>query len=194
MKTIKNMLFMGTLLVALSMMLVGCTEEEANGGKLSDEYVESAFSELDKASSTKLPENVENGIVSDDMYSETMRFISEFPKHEDDMMGYQDRLNKDSSLSDDKAFIEKYKESMDSYEVFIKGFHLSPSTEVDSEINNNLSETILYTSYIISALRQYINTGDTYHIGKLEEDMNKRNTSYTALTNTIKEHELYIKE
>lgn len=194
MKSIKNMLFMGTLLVALSGILVGCTEEEANGGKLSDEYVDAAFTELDKDLSSKLPENVKNGMVSEDMYSETIRFISDFTKFENDMLGYQDMLNKDSSLSDDEAFIKKYKESMDYYEVFIKGFHLSPSTEVDHEINDNLSDAILYTSYIISALRQYIDTGDTYQISTLEEDMNKRNTSYTALTNTIKEYELYIKE
>jgi hypothetical protein len=141
-----------------------------------------------------MPENVENGTVSEDMYSEAMIFISDFTKYEEKMLGFQDRLNKDSSLYDDESFIEEYKESMDSYEVFIKGFHASPNTEVDNEINNNLSDALLYTSYIITALRQYIDTSDKYHISSLEEDMNNRNTSYTALTNTIKEHKLYIEE
>jgi hypothetical protein len=188
----------GSLLISgisCVLLLAGCTETGSSGDKkLSDEYVESAFTKLSEENSTKLPENVENGTVSEDMYSEAMRFITEFTENEQNMLEFQDRLNKDSSLNNDDEFIDKYKESMDSYEVFIKGFHLSPSTEVDFEIENNLSDALLYTSYIISALRQYIDTGDTYHISSLEENMNKRNTSYTALTNTIKKHELYIEE
>lgn len=190
----KKSIFISGVICAM-VLLSGCTEAELNGdGELSEEYVESAFAELGEENSSKLPVNVENGKVSENMYLETMRFLTEFAEYDESMFGFQDRLNKDSSLYDDDEFISQYKESMDSYEVFIKGFHLSPRTEADFEIDSNLSDALLYTSYIISSLRQYIDSGDKYHLSSLEENANKAHTSYTALTNTIKKHELYTEE
>ncbi|HLG28294.1 MAG TPA: hypothetical protein VI423_10955 [Paenisporosarcina sp.] len=189
-----NGLFVGVMTVVLSVMLVGCTEEEMTNGdkELSDEYVESAFAELDKVNS--LPENVENGIVSEDMYSETMRYVTDFTEYHNNMFEFLDKLNKNPSLIIDEDFISSFSESIDSYEVFIKGFQLSPKTDADYEIDDDLSDTLLYMSYVISDLRQYINTKESYHLSSIEESMNKATTSYTALTNTIKEHKLYIEE
>ena len=178
-------------MVALStLLMVGCSEESGNSSneKLSDEYVESAFTELNE--NTKTPENVENGKVSEDYYSEVVRYSTEFLEYEEKMLEFQDKLNKNSSLYQDKGFIADYKESLNSYEVFIKSFHLSPKTEADMEINDNLSDTLLYTSYVISSLRKYADTQDSYHTSTLSENMNKRNTSYEAFTNTIKKYDL----
>ena len=172
-------------------ILVGCTEDESGGDKkLSDEYVESAFDKLNKETSSKLPENVLNGTVTEEIFKETVRYVTDFQAYDKHMFSFLDRLNKDSSLYDDPSFIEEYKESMDAYEVFIKGFHLSPKTEADFELEANLSNILLNMSYVISGLRQYINTKETHHVSSLEEYMSEVTTSYEALSNSIKKFKL----
>lgn len=190
-------LFIGGLLTVV--LLSGCTEADLNatlnqeagaeGSELSEDYVESAFEELNEKN--KMPENVENGNVSEDIYKETLRYVTDFNEYEDKMMSFQNRLNNDSSLYDNEDFINQYKESMNAYDVFIKGFHLSSNTEIDFELERNLTDTLLYTSNMISALRQYIDTGDTYYVSSLEETVNNRNTSYEALGNSLMKHKLY---
>jgi len=173
-------------------MLYGCTEAELNGsGELSEEYVESAFDKLNDETAAKLPENVENGTVSEEIYNESMRFVSEFTEYQNDMFGYLDKINEDSSLKEDEFFLDDFRESIDSYEVFLKGFHLSPKTEADIELNNNLSDTIFYMSYVVSGLRQYVNTKDALHVNSLEENVNEASTSYDALGNSLMKYELY---
>lgn len=190
-------LFIGGLLsVAL---LSGCTEADLNatlnqeagaeGNELSDEYVESAFDELNE--SRELPENVKNGTVSEEMYKESLRYINDFQEYDQNMFGYLDKINKDSSLKDDAAFLDEFRESMNAYEVFLKGFHISPKTEADFEINSNLSDTIMYTEYAISSIRQHFDTKEDYHLSSLEEDLNKATTSYNALGNSLMKYKLY---
>lgn len=181
----KNLKWIGLVLLSCG-VLVGCSDESSGDEKLTDEYVESAFDELNEEHAVAMPEDVINGTVSEDVYSEAARYLTEFFDYEDNMFSYQDKLNKNASLWQDESFLTDYKDSMDAYEVFIKGVHVSPVTETDIEINNNLTDTLIYTEYIISSLRQYINTENTAHVQTTEETMNKRNTSYTALTNTIK--------
>ena len=180
------------ILMFAGLLLVGCEESSTTeDGKLSDEYVESAFDELhSKNHSTELPKDVLNGTVSEDVYLETTRYATDFIEYEQSMLDFVDKMNKNPSLKQDKVFADQFKESLNSYEVFIKGFNLSPTTDADYEIDRHLSDTLLYTSYVISSLRQYVSTGESHHISSLGENYDKRDTSYQALTNTIKKFEL----
>lgn len=180
--------WIGLILLSCGLM-VGCEEADGNG-ELTDEYVESAFDELNEKHSTKLPQSVKDGTVSEDVYKETVRYLTDFQLHEREMLSYQDKLNKDTSLWNDDSFLEDYKASIDDYDVFVKGIHLKPSTEADIELNKNLTDTLLYTSFFTSALRQYVDTKDKVHVNSVKDNMNKINTSYTALTNTVKKYKL----
>lgn len=181
----KNLKWIGLVLMSCG-VLVGCGEESSGDEKLTDDYVEATFDELNEEHTVAMPEDIKNGTVSEDVYLEAARYLTEFVDYEKDMLSYQDKLNKNSSLWQDDSFLNDYKESMDSYEIFIKGVHVSPLTEKDIEINNNLTDTLIYTENIISSLRQYIATENPAHVKSTEETMNKRNTSHAALTNTIK--------
>ena len=180
-----------------SMLLVGCTEEnmaiETSQAVESETNTESpsiVSQTADERIYDMLPDNVKNGTVSEDVYLEVTRYITSFAEYDTKLTGFQKRVNSDRSLLEDSTFTNEYKDSLDQYDVFIKEFHLSPVTDADFEINKNFSEMLTYTSYMTSGIRDYIDTGESYHTQNASKEFNSKKTSYMALLNTLEKYRL----
>ncbi|WP_144509981.1 hypothetical protein [Bacillus sp. FJAT-22090] len=185
--------WIGLLFIA-GVLLVGC--EEVVGEADIDTAVESSSSDTqsteDKIESLK-PENVKNGTVSEDVYLEVFRYINEFEQFGTRITELQLKSNNDYTLLDDATFKNDYLAAISEYEIFNKSFHIIPSTKVDFEINDNFSDIIYTESLYLKEVKEFVNTGDTYHAKNASQYINTIKTSYSAMLNTLEKYDLFSK-
>jgi hypothetical protein len=198
------MLFMGTLLVALSGMLVGCTEEEAaqfnaemeklnaDGEVIVDgtatEDVESVSVETN---SSDLPPNVQNGVVSESVYNELIRLIEEDPTFNQQIASMNKTIEEKPEITKDINFIATNKQLMDKYEVFAKSFYLIPETDADFEIDNLVTQITLSMESYTKHMKEFFKDPSEYYLNKATEEINDRNTSSKALLDVMDKYKLF---
>lgn len=186
------------LLFFIPLLLIGCTEEwvlESDNNLVSVNADIEVDADVDVDTSTELefyPENVQNGTVSVKMYSEAMRFIKSVTDHLNHVNSYQKELNDNFMLyRHDAEFHSNFKKAIDDSEVFIKGVHVTPTTEADFEINNNFSEILYYYPLMLNSHREYLNSYEQYHMDNVVSYSNTMKTSFMAMVNTVEKYGLF---
>lgn len=180
------------LFLFIPLLLIGCTEEFAldSGNATSAEtpsYLKSAEERLYEL----YPENVKNGIVSEDVYLETNRFITSFAKYVDKIKNLQLQANENYRLYSDPTFKKDYLDALDDFDVFLKGFHIAPSTDADFEITSNFDDALYYYSLFTASYRDFVNSNGTIDTNYIQSYNNSFKTSYLAMADSLEKYELY---
>ena len=184
------------LLIFIPLLLIGCEEEiifDSEAENLISINAESGTN-IESESSVDLaiyPENVANGTVSIGMYEESVRYINGITDRLNTITAYQKRLNADGLLQVDEEFKKEFITAIEDYEVFVKGFHLSPSTDADIEISKNFFDTLYYNELYSSSYRAYVNKYERFYLDSAISYNQSTKTSFMAFLNTLDKYKLF---
>lgn len=138
------------------------------------------------------PSGVTSGETSTNTYSEVMRYFSKEEDYYKRMMSKVDEINADKSTLEDEEFIKDFKELLNEYEAYLKGFNLKPETRTDFEVFDLFNEMISNEKYIIQELRKALDGDLSYHAKRASEYNNNMAISLAALTNLLEKNDLLL--
>lgn len=192
MKTIKNMLFMGTLLVGTCVMLVGCTEEEVAKYNAELEKVDADGEVIVETDETEDVESVSaegEKPVSDEYYIMLESIIT-------DGIQYSTKLTKHNiDLFADYRIVEAQKEpynkTLDEFAVYLKGLNESPSNDLEFKLNTLVNELIFHGESRINYTREFLSTEDFMYRDLAKEEYQKWEDSMNGLLNELEASQLF---
>ena len=185
------------MLIFIPFLLMACDEEISLNSSETENIISinaESSADFESDSSVNLavyPENVVNGTVSVEMYEESMRYINGITDRFNTLLAYQKRLNADGKLQLDEEFKKEFIAAIEDYEVFVKGFYLSPSTDADFEIFNNFSDTLYYDELFSNNYRAYVNKYENFYLDSAASYNQSIKTSYIAFINVLDKYKLF---
>lgn len=180
------------LVVLIGGLLVGCGEASSEEQV---QAVESVFNEALEDQEGRLddlmPPGVKDGRVSQDTYLEVVRIIKELPIISGDNQIFTKQINDSYATVSVLSFKDEYGSFLNEYDVFIKGFNLSPKTDGDFELNDHMISIVLNTEMYIEHMRLYLKHESVDFKSDANGYLNKRKVSLDALVNSMDKYELF---
>lgn len=193
----KNLKWIGLVLMSCG-VLVGCGEGGDENSSSSDEKLEQVEAVFDEASKEQdermndlMPPGVQDGRVSQDTYLEVVRLIKELPTVDGENQVFTKQINDSYATVTVLSFKDEYGSFLNEYDVFIKGFNLSPKTDGDFELNDHIISIILNTEMYIDHMRLYLKHESVDFKSDANGYLNKRKVSLDALLNSMDKYELF---
>jgi hypothetical protein len=192
------MLFMGTLLVALSMMLVGCTEEgEAKFNedmeKLnSDGEVEAEGTvEAQADISSSFPVAVQEGIVTEEYYIMVEDFILKSTSFIKRMTAQDGKLIVNYNIIETAK--DDYYNILDEYQLFLASVNETPETDADYKIDELVTKAKIQAESQIHFKREFLRSNDFMYEGLSDDEARNWKLTMMAMFNETDKYELFPK-
>lgn len=170
------------LILPLFLLLTACVNTKGTNLEISQQQQQKQ----------NYPSGVTSGETSINTYSEVMRYFSKEEDYYKRMMSRVDEINADKTILEDEKFIKEFKEMLNEYEAYLKGFNLKPETRTDFEVFDLFNEMISNEKYIIQELRKALDGDLSYHAKRASEYNNNMAVSLAALTNSLEKNDLLL--
>lgn len=180
------------VMILLSLLLVGCSNEESKTTPVSsDKEKASELNEIgEKEDIEPLPIGVQTGIVSQDVYLEIVRYIDETFVYEKQVQDYSKQMDADRQLRGDKSFQEQYFAFWDEYNAYMRDYDMVASTAADDELMELFAQIVVYTEFMSVDLINHVKTGDRYHLDSAIEYSKLKGDAFRTLWSKMEDYGL----